>query len=134
MEFNKITTDVLSAIKTIVGEDAVITNHSDLEKYSHDFTEDLSYYPEVVVTPKSPEEISALMKLCNAHLIPVTIRGAGTGLAGGALPIKGGLLIAMERFNHILNIDEENLQATVEPGVITGEFIDTVAEKGLLYP
>jgi glycolate oxidase len=134
MEFNKITGDILSAIKAIVGDDAVLTKHDDLEKYSHDETEDLTYYPEVVVKPKSPEEVSALMKLCNEHLIPVTARGAGTGLSGGALPIKGGLLIAMERFNHILNVDEENLQATVEPGVITGEFIDAVAEKGLLYP
>jgi glycolate oxidase len=134
MEFNKIASELLSAIKAIVGESNMLTKHDDLEKYSHDETEDLSYYPEVVVKPKSPEEVSALMKLCNEHLIPVTARGAGTGLSGGALPIKGGLLIAMERFNHILNIDEENLQATVEPGVITGEFIDTVAEKGLLYP
>ncbi len=134
MEFNKISTELLSAIKAIVGESNVLTQHDDLEKYSHDETEDLTYYPEAAVKPKSPEEVSALMKLCNENLIPVTARGAGTGLSGGALPIKGGLLIAMERFNHILNIDEENLQATVEPGVITGEFIDTVAEKGLLYP
>jgi len=134
MEFNKITSELLSAIKAIVGETNVLTQHDDLEKYSHDETEDLTYYPEVAVKPNSPEEVSALMKLCNEHLIPVTARGAGTGLSGGALPIKGGLLIAMERFNHILNIDEENLQAIVEPGVITGEFIDTVAEKGLLYP
>ena len=134
MEFNKITPELLSAIKAIVGESNVLTQHDDLEKYSHDETEDLTYYPEAAVKPKSPEEVSALMRLCNDNLIPVTARGAGTGLSGGALPIKGGLLIAMERFNHILNIDEENLQATVEPGVITGEFIDTVAEKGLLYP
>ncbi|MFI5159118.1 MAG: FAD-binding oxidoreductase, partial [Sphingobacteriales bacterium] len=134
MAFNKITPELLLAIKAIVGDSNVLIQHDDLEKYSHDETEDLTYYPEVVVKPKSPEEISALMKLCNENLIPVTARGAGTGLSGGALPIKGGLLIAMERFNHILNIDEENLQATVEPGVITGEFIDTVAEKGLLYP
>jgi len=134
MEFNKITSELLSAIKAIVGESNVLTQHDDLEKYSHDETEDLTYYPEVAVKPKSPEEVSALMKLCDENLIPVTARGAGTGLSGGALPIKGGLLIAMERFNHILNIDEENLQATVEPGVITGEFIDAVAEKGLLYP
>jgi glycolate oxidase len=134
MEFNKITAELLFAIKAIVGESNVLTQHDDLEKYSHDETEDLTYYPEVAVKPNSPEEVSALMKLCDENLIPVTARGAGTGLSGGALPIKGGLLIAMERFNHILNIDEENLQATVEPGVITGEFIDTVAEKGLLYP
>jgi len=134
MTFNKITSDILAAIKSIVGDEAVITSHADLEKYSHDETEDLHYYPEVVAKPKSPQEISELMRLCNEHLIPVTPRGAGTGLSGGALPIMGGLVIAMERFNHILAIDEQNLQATVEPGVITEEFMNRVAEKGLLYP
>jgi len=134
MEFNKITGEILSAIKAIVGEDAAISQHEGMEKYSHDETEDLTYYPEVVVKPGSTQEVSDLMKLCNQHLIPVTPRGAGTGLSGGALPIKGGVLLAMERFNHILNIDEENLQASVEPGVITEVFMDAVAEKGLLYP
>ena len=134
MEFNKITAELLTAIKAIVGNDAVITQHEGMEKYSHDETEDLTYYPEIVVKAKSAEEISVLMKLCNQHLIPVTPRGAGTGLSGGALPVKGGVLLSMERFNHILTIDEENLQATVEPGVITEVFMDAVAEKGLLYP
>jgi glycolate oxidase len=134
MPYNKITPDILSAIKSIVGDDAVLTQHGSLEKYSHDETEDLHYYPEVVAKPKSVEEVSALMQLCNAHLIPVTPRGAGTGLSGGALPVMGGLLIAMERFNKVLAIDEQNLQATVEPGVITEEFMEQVAAKGLLYP
>jgi glycolate oxidase len=134
MPFNQITADILKAIQSIVGDDAVITNHADLEKYSHDETEDLHYYPEVVAKPKSPGEVSALMVLCNEHLIPVTPRGAGTGLSGGALPIMGGLVIAMERFNQVLAIDEQNLQATVEPGVITEEFMNRVADKGLLYP
>ncbi len=134
MKFNIITDEILSAIKAIAGADAVITQHADLEKYSHDETEDLHYYPEVVVKPKSVQEVAELMKLCNRHLIPVTPRGAGTGLSGGALPVKGGVLLAMERFDHILDIDEENLQATVEPGVITEVFMDTVAEKNLLYP
>jgi glycolate oxidase len=134
MSYNKITNDVLEAIKSIVGDDSVISQHNSLEKYSHDETEDLHYYPEVVAKPKSAEEVSALMKLCNEHLIPVTPRGAGTGLSGGALPVMGGLMIAMERFNKILAIDEQNLQATVEPGVITEEFMDAVAGKGLLYP
>lgn len=134
MEFNKITGAVLSAIKTIAGDTFVITGNENLAKYSHDETEDLNYYPEVVVKPRTAGEISALMKLCNEHMIPVTARGAGTGLSGGALPVKGGLLISMERFDQILDIDEENLQATVEPGVITEIFMDTVAEKGLLYP
>ncbi|WP_426667180.1 FAD-binding oxidoreductase [Mucilaginibacter sp. McL0603] len=134
MKFNIITGEILSAIKAIVGEDAVITQHEGLERYSHDETEDLSYYPDIVVKPKSVQEVSALMKLCNKHLIPVTPRGAGTGLSGGALPVKGGVLLAMERFNQVLNIDEENLQATVEPGVITEVFMDMVATKNLLYP
>ncbi len=134
MDYNKITADILNSITAIVGETAVITQHADLEKYSHDETEDLSYYPEVVVKPRTAEEISDLLKLCNEYLIPVTPRGAGTGLAGGALPVLGGLLISMERFNKILNIDEANLQATVEPGVITEEFMNAVAEKRLLYP
>jgi glycolate oxidase len=134
MAFNKINKDILEAITAIVGDAAVVTNHDDLEKYSHDETEDLSYYPEVVVKPRSAQEISALLKICNEHLIPVTPRGAGTGLSGGALSIMGGLLISMERFDQILNIDEQNLQATVEPGVITEVFMNAVAEKGLLYP
>ena len=132
--YNKITEDILKSIVSIVGGEYVITQHADLEKYSHDETEDLSFYPEVVVKPHTAEEISELLKLCNQQLIPVTPRGAGTGLAGGALAINGGLLISMERFNQILNIDEQNLQATVEPGVITEEFMNAVAEKGLFYP
>ncbi len=134
MPYNKITAEILAAIKSIVGDDFVITQHAALEKYSHDETEDLHYYPEVVVKPKSAEEVSVLMRFCNEHLIPVTPRGAGTGLSGGALPVMGGLLIAMERFNKVLMIDEQNLQAMVEPGVITEEFMDQVAAKGLLYP
>jgi glycolate oxidase len=134
MVYNKITPHILNAIKQIVGDEAVIANPNDMEKYSHDETEDLRYYPEVVVKPKYTEQVAALLKLCNEHLIPVTPRGAGTGLSGGALPIMGGLLIAMERFNQIIAIDEQNLQATVEPGVVTEEFMNQVAAKGLLYP
>jgi len=134
MSYNKITPGILSVIKSIVGDEATITGHDNTEKYSHDETEDLHYYPEVVVKPKTPDEIAALMRLCNEYLIPVTPRGAGTGLSGGALPVMGGLLISMERFNKVLSIDEQNLQATVEPGVVTEEFMDQVAEKGLLYP
>src|ERR1700744_3513376 len=134
MAFNKITAELANAIRDLVGEDAVVTNCDDLERYSHDETEDLVYHPDLVVKPNTPEQISALMKFCNEHMIPVTPRGAGTGLSGGALPVMGGLLISMERFNNILKIDEQNLQAIVEPGVITEEFINAVAEKGLLYP
>src|SRR6478609_7323193 len=118
MNYNKITSDILSAITTIAGADAVISAQAEMAHYSHDETEDLVYYPEVVVKPASVQQISALMQLCNAYNIPITPRGAGTGLAGGALPVNGGLLLSMERFNKIIDIDEQNLQATVEPGVI----------------
>jgi len=134
MTFNKITDAVLAQIKTIVGENFVYTTHDDLEKYSHDETEDLHYYPEVAVRAQNTQQVSALMKLCNEQHIPVTPRGAGTGLAGGALPVNGGLIISMENFNNIIEIDERNLQATVEPGVITEVFMNAVEEKGLLYP
>ncbi|MCQ6956643.1 FAD-binding oxidoreductase [Mucilaginibacter aquariorum] len=134
MTYNKITADIVAQLNAIVGADAILTSSAEIESYSHDETEDLVYYPEVVVKPQTVEQVSQLMKLCNEHLIPVTPRGAGTGLAGGALAIKGGLMISMERFNKILDIDEQNLQATVEPGVITEIFINAVAEKGLLYP
>ena len=134
MSFNTINEDLLCQIKEIVGTDAVFTNQNDLENYSHDETEDLHFYPQVVVKPQTAEQISGLLKLANQHHVPVTPRGAGTGLSGGALPVCGGLLIAMEKFNKIIEIDERNLQATVEPGVITEVFMDAAAEKGLLYP
>jgi glycolate oxidase len=132
--FSKINAGILTAIKSIVGDEWVINDHAGLEKYSHDETEDLHFYPEVVAKPGSVEEVSKLMALCNSRLVPVTPRGAGTGLSGGALPAMGGLVLSMERFNSILVIDEQNLQATVEPGVITEVFMDAVAAKGLLYP
>jgi len=134
MNYNKITADILSQLTHIVGAENILTAPEEIENYSHDETEDLVYYPEVVVKPQTVEQVSQLMKHCNNNLIPVTPRGAGTGLAGGALAVKGGLMISMERFNNILNIDEQNLQATVEPGVITEMFINAVSEKGLLYP
>ena len=84
--------------------------------------------------PGTAEEVAAVLMLCNEHVIPVTPRGGGTGLSGGALPVKGGVVVAMKRFNKILEIDELNLQATVEPGVITEVFQDAVKEKGLFYP
>ena len=134
MSYNKISETVFKRISEIVGTENVFTGQEQLEKYSHDETEDLVYYPQAVVKPENTLQISELMKLCNEHRIPVTPRGGGTGLSGGALPVMGGLLISMEKFNNIIDIDVRNLQATVEPGVITEEFMNAVAEKGLLYP
>ena len=90
--------------------------------------------PAVVVKPTTVDQIAKIMRIANAEQIPVTPRGAGTGLSGGALPVHGGILLSMEKFNKILELDERNLQATVEPGVINQVFRDAVEAKGLFYP
>ena len=131
---NKITAALLAQFEAIVGSPNIFTDKENIEKYGKDETENLLYLPEVIVTPNTPEQISALLKICNEYLIPVTPRGAGTGLTGGALPHLGGLVISMEKFNRILEIDERNLQVTTEPGVITEVLQNEVKEKGLFYP
>jgi glycolate oxidase len=134
MAFTEVTTGLLSEFEAIVGGENVIRDPEKRYDYSHDETEDYSFLPDVVLKPALTEEISQIMKLCNQHNIPVTPRGGGTGLSGGALPVQKGVVISMERFNRIINIDELNLQATVEPGVITEVFQNAVKEKGLFYP
>ncbi|WP_245798396.1 FAD-binding oxidoreductase [Cnuella takakiae] len=124
----------LETFRQIVGAQYVFVDEEVLYNYSHDETEHLSFLPDVVIKPRTPEEISAIMKICNRYGIPVTPRGGGTGLSGGALPHLGGVLLSMERLNTILEIDERNLQVTTEPGVITEVLQDAVKEKGLFYP
>jgi len=134
MQYNKINKENLTAFEQIVGPQYVISNIDLLDDYSHDYTEDLKFFPEVVVKPLNTNEVSRILIYCNSNLIPVTVRGAGTGLSGGALPIMGGVCLAMERMNKILDIDIENFQATVEPGVINEVIQNAVQEKGLFYP
>jgi glycolate oxidase len=124
----------IEAFKKIVGEQYVFSDEESLNNYSHDETEDLHYLPEIVIKPRFAEEISAILKICNKEKIPVTPRGAGTGLSGGALPHLGGVLLSTERMNSILEIDERNLQVTTEPGVITEVLQNAVKEKKLFYP
>ncbi len=134
MNYNKITTSLFDKLQKICGEQNVFFDSESLKNYGHDETEDLVFLPEVVVKPNTAKEISEIMKLANAEFVSVTPRGAGTGLSGGALPIHAGIIVSMERFNKILEIDERNLQATVEPGVINEIFQNAVKEKGLFYP
>lgn len=124
----------LKEFQSIVGESFVFTDEQTLHHYAHDETEDLHFAPDIVIKPKTTEEIAAIMKLCNQYKIPVTPRGAGTGLSGGALPQYGGVLLSTEKLNKILEIDEQNLQVTTEPGVITEVLQNAVKEKGLFYP
>jgi len=134
MNFTKISPKHIEQFQNIVGKENVLFDKNSLDKYSSDETEDLKFLPEVVVKPNTPEQISEILKICNKELIPLTPRGAGTGLSGGALPVFGGVILSTERLNKILEIDERNLQATVEPGVITQIFQEAVIEKGLFYP
>ena len=132
--YTRITPQIIESLRSMVDAEDLLTDEESLEKYGQDETEDLLYKPEVVLRPKTVSQISEIMKLANAHRIPVTVRGAGTGLSGAALPVYGGIVISMERFNKILQIDERNLQATVEPGVINYVFQEEVKKLGLFYP
>jgi len=124
----------LKLFQQICGEQYVLADEYILYQYSHDETEDLHFLPDVVIKPANPEEISSILKICNQYKIPVTPRGAGTGLSGGALPHLGGVLLSVERLNKIIQIDQRNLQVTTEPGVITEVLQNAVKEKGLFYP
>lgn len=132
--YNKISTSLLEELRRLVDADDFLNSDEQLERYGQDETEDFIYKPELVLRPRTVSQLSAIMKLANTNSVPVTVRGAGTGLSGGALPVKGGIVLSMERFNQILHIDERNLQATVEPGVINYVFQEEVKQRGLFYP
>ncbi len=112
----------------------VIIDEELKKNYAHDETEDLFFMPEIVLVPSDTIEISNILRYCNENLIPVTPRAGGTGLSGGALAVHGGVILSMEKFSKLIEIDLENLQATVEPGMITQVFMDEIAKHGLMYP
>ncbi len=120
--------------KEFLSPNQIIEGEEERKEYDHDYTEDLHYLPEIVLIPTTTEEVSIIARHCNENELPLTVRGAGTGLSGGALPVHGGVVLSMEKMNRILDIDEENFQATIEPGVITQVFQEEVAKKGLFYP
>lgn len=132
--FNKLSEALIQNFQQLLGSSNVLFDAETLLAYGHDETEDLNFSPEVVLKPGSAEEIAEIMKICNRERIPVTPIGARTGLSGGSLCIYGGVGLSMERFNKIIDIDTNNLQATVESGVITQVFQEAVIEKGLFYP
>jgi glycolate oxidase len=134
MLYKKIQQEDLAFFKQAIGGQYVHTDEEQLERCASDQTEDLCYLPEVVLQPGTTEEVSAIMRYCNEHNIPVTPRGAGTGLSGGALPVHGGISLDMKRFNKILHVDKRNFQVTTEPGVITQELQEYLKADGLFYP
>jgi len=124
---------VLKKLEAIVGEKYLTTGKEDLLCYSYDGT-GMEYMPSAVAFPGSAEDVCGIMQLANGTPFPVIPRGAGTGMTGGALPVEGGLILAMSRLNKVIEIDKENQVAVVEPGVITGQFQAAVQKEGLFYP
>lgn len=128
------TSEIIKKLEAIVGPSFVSTDEETRKHYGHDETEDYNFPPGVVVKPASAQEVSQIMKLANDYYLAVVPIGGRTGLSGGALNLLHGIGMSMERMNKILEIDEQNLQVTTEPGVITQVLRDAVAQKGLFYP
>ena len=126
--------DILYIKNTIQDDERVLVGENINEEYSHDELSGTSSYPDVVVKAKSAEEIAAIMKYAYENTIPVTPRGAGTGLVGSSVPMEHGIMIDTTLMNQILELDEENLTVTVEPGVLLMELSAYVEDHDFFYP
>lgn len=126
--------EILSALQAAVGEEWCLTSKADLVAYSYDATPLYQRLPDAVVLPRTTEEVAAVMRVAHEHRIPVHTRGAGTNLAAGTVPAEGGIVLSLNRMNKILEIDQENLTATAEAGVITADLHKAVEAVGLFYP
>ena len=133
--YKKMNDELIKELEGIVGSHCLSVDPERLEAFSHDEVkgEKYKHMPDAIVFAESAEQISEVMKFANKNMIPVTPRGAGTGLSGGAVPVFGGIVIAIERMNRIIEMDDETLTITVEPGVVTDEIQKTASAHGLLY-
>ncbi|MFP7297082.1 glycolate oxidase subunit GlcD [Neobacillus niacini] len=102
--------------------------------YSYDATPNFQSMPDAVVSPRNREEVAEILKVCNQYGVPIVPRGSGTNLCAGTCPTEGGVVLLFKHMNRILEIDEENLTVTVQPGVVTLDMIHAIEEKGLFYP
>ncbi len=134
MSYKQLNSNDITYFQNIVHPEHVLTHNEQLEKYSHDHSEDLKFFPEVVLLPANSAEVADIMRYCNVQHICVTPRGAGTGLSGGSLPVLAGVVLSLERMNAILKIDTNNFQAIVEPGVINEALQQELIKQGLFYP
>ena len=124
---------IVSNLRKIVGDGYIRSDEASLHTYGVDAL-GKGHSPDVVVIPENTDQIAAIARLCNAERVPLVVRGAGTGFTGGAVPTCGGVLLSMERLNRILEIDELNLLAVVEPNVINADLQRAVETVGLFYP
>jgi glycolate oxidase len=132
--YNQVTDAIISELSQIVGAENTLLRADAMEPYTHDHVIGLRADPEVVVKVCSAAEVAEIFRLAQREKVPVTPRGAGYGLSGGAVPVAGGIVLSLERMTRILEIDRENLMVTVEPGVITGDLHRAVEALGLFYP
>ena len=124
----------IKALEKIVGENDIKIDKAHLRAYSYDATKE-RYEPDAVVFPENEEEVSKILKYCNDNKIAIIPRGAGSGFTGGALPVNGGIVLAMEKYmNKILEIDEKDMVAVVQPGVVNAHLQREVEKRGLFYP
>ncbi|MCK9481478.1 MAG: FAD-binding protein [Bacteroidia bacterium] len=134
MQYHKVTEQHISELKAFINTEQIIVEENKVKPYGSDYTEDFYFPPELVVLPTKAEEVAQILAYCNKNLLPVTPRGAGTGLSGGSLPIFGGISLSLEKMNRIVEIDLHNLQARVQPGVINQTLREEVEKLGLFYP
>jgi glycolate oxidase len=125
--------DFVDGLKSIVGDEHVRTDAAARETYGVDALK-RGHPPDVVVTPDGVDQIAAIVRACAERRVPIVPRGAGTGYTGGAVPVRGGVVLSLERMNRILEIDEQNLVAVVEPNVVTASLQEAVERVGLFYP
>ena len=133
--YNTVTPAIVQELISLLGAPNVLEDLERIEAYGHDETsaEEYGHAPEVVVTPTDAQQVGEIVKLANRAHIPITPRGAGSGLSGGAIPIHGGILLSVEKMNRVLEIDYDNLVVVAESGIVTNEINALVAEKGLFY-
>ena len=130
----RLTPELINSLEKIVGGDAVLTGANDLAVYGVDGTTHCKGEPEAVVFPSATEHISQIMKISDMHKIPVTVRGAGTSLSGGPVPVAGGIVLCTTRMNRIVNIDRENFTVKAEVGVVLNDLNQALAKEKLFFP
>ena len=132
--FNKVSKADIEYLKSVIEPDRILTGREIAEDYSHDELGGIKSFPDVLIRVLSTEEVSAIMKYANEHKIPVVVRGSGTGLVGAAVALHGGIMLETTAMNKILELDEDNLTVTVQPGVLLMDLAEFTENHDYLYP
>lgn len=135
MKYNALTQPLLDELRNLLGAKNVLCDEEQMATYSHDETaeDEYGHMPEVVVTPTSTRQVAEVVKLANREGIPITPRGAGSGLSGGCIPVFGGIVLSLEKMNRILEVDADNMLVVAEAGIVTNEINDALKDRGLWF-